>query len=107
MWGMCIQIYWTNEASLSTRLKEHYRDTLPKNIFEIPENAGLTEHAAQSGHGFGWVCAHVLHHVNSYHTRSFLESNCVQGCNANKKGGGTHPKNSHIETASNSFQSKT
>jgi len=30
-----------------------------------------------------------------------------QGSNANKKGVGTHSKNSHFKTVSNSFQSKT
>jgi len=34
----------------------------------------LTKHAAQSGHAFNWDCAHVLHHVNSFHKSIFLES---------------------------------
>jgi len=34
----------------------------------------LRKHAAQSSHSFNWDYAHVLHHVNSYHKRIFLES---------------------------------
>jgi len=54
---------------LSTRLKEHHRDTLKKQ-----EKTALTKHATQSGHTFNWDYAHVLHHVKSYHERIFLES---------------------------------
>jgi len=31
----------------------------------------------------------------------------AQGCSANKKGVGMHPKNGHFETASNTLQNKT
>jgi len=62
------------KRSLSTRLKEHHRDTLPRNIPKIPDKTELTKHPAQSGHAFNWDYAHVLHHVNSYHKRIFLES---------------------------------
>jgi len=62
------------KRSLSTRLKEHHRDTLPRNILKNPEKTALIKHAAQSGHAFNWDYAHVLHHVNSYHKRTFLES---------------------------------
>jgi len=34
----------------------------------------VLKHADQSVHCFNWGYAHVLHHVNSYHTRFFLES---------------------------------
>jgi len=55
------------KRSLSTRLKEHHRDTLPRNILKNSEKTALTKHAAQSGHAFNWDYARVLHHVNSYH----------------------------------------
>jgi len=42
------------KRSLSTRLKEHHRDTLPRNILKNPEKTALTKHAAQSGHAFNW-----------------------------------------------------
>ena len=32
------------------------------------------QHAAQRGHAFNWDYAHVLHRVNNYHKRIFLES---------------------------------
>jgi len=38
------------------------------------KKTALTKHAAQSGHAFNWDYAHVLHHVNSYHKCTFLES---------------------------------
>jgi len=59
---------------LSTRLKEHHRDALPRNILKNPEKTALTKRAAQSCHAFNWDYAHVLHHVNNYHKRIFLES---------------------------------
>ena len=59
---------------LSTRLKEHHRDTLPRNILKNPEKTALTKHATQSGHAFNWDYPQVLHHVNNYHKRIFLES---------------------------------
>jgi len=59
---------------LSTRLKEHNRDTLSRNILKNLEKTALTKHAAQSGLAFNWDYAHVLHHVNSYHKRIFSES---------------------------------
>jgi len=73
--GNCEHRY-TGETkrSLSTRLKEHHRDTLPRNILKNPEKTALTKHAAQSGHAFNWDYGHVLHYVNSYHKRIFLES---------------------------------
>ena len=60
--------------SLSTRLKEHHRDALPRNILKNLEKTALTKHAAQSGHAFNWDYAHVLHRVNNYHKRIFFES---------------------------------
>ena len=36
--------------------------------------SALTKHAAQSGHVFNWDYAYVLHRVNNYHKRIFLES---------------------------------
>jgi len=62
------------KRSLSTRLKDHHRDTLPRNILKIPEKTALTKHAVQSGHAFNWDYAHVLHCLNNYHNRIFLES---------------------------------
>jgi len=59
------------KRSLNTRLKEHHRVTLPRNILKNPEKSTLAKHAAQSGRAFNWGCAHVLHHVNSYHKRIF------------------------------------
>jgi len=49
-------------------------DTLPQNILKNTEKPALTKHPAQSCHGFDWDCSHVLHHINSYHKRIFLES---------------------------------
>ena len=73
--GSCEHRYiGETKRSLSTRLKEHNRDTLPRNILKNPEKTALTKHAAQSRHAFNWDYAHVLHHVNSYHERIFLES---------------------------------
>jgi len=73
--GSCEHRYiGETKRSLSTRLKEHHRDTLTRNILKNPEKTALTKHAAQSGHAFNWDYAHVLHHVNSYHKRIFLES---------------------------------
>jgi len=48
-------------------------------------------------------------HSTTLHVRLCGESvrYYYQGCSANKKGVGTHPKNSHFKTASNSFWSKT
>jgi len=43
-------------------------------ILKNPEKTALTKHAAQSGHAFSWDYAHVLHRVNNYHKRIFLES---------------------------------
>jgi len=37
------------------------------------QKTALTKHAAQCGHAFNWDYAHVIHHVNSYHKRIFLE----------------------------------
>ena len=62
------------KRSLSTRLKEHHRDALPRHILKNPEKTALTKHAAQSGHAFKWDYAHVLHRVNNYHKRILLES---------------------------------
>jgi len=63
------------KRSLSTRLKEHHRDTLPRNILKNPaKKTVLTKHAAESGHAFNWDYSYVLHHVNCYHKRIFLES---------------------------------
>jgi len=73
--GNCEHMYiGETKRSLSTRLKEHHRDTFPRNILENPEKTALTKPAAQSGHAFNWDYAHVLHHVNSYHKRIVLES---------------------------------
>ena len=52
------------KRSLSTRLKEHHRDALPRNVLKNPEKTALTKHPAQSGHAFNWDYAHVLHRVN-------------------------------------------
>jgi len=51
-----------------------YLDALPRNTLKNPEKTALTKHAAQSGHAFNWNYAHVLHRVNNYHKRIFLES---------------------------------
>jgi len=59
---------------LSARLKEHHRDASPRNILKNPEKTALTKHAVQIGHAFNWDYVHVLHHVNNYHKRIFLES---------------------------------
>jgi len=59
---------------LSAQLKEHNRDTLPKNILKIPEKVALTKHAPKVAMDFDWDCAHILHHVNSNHKRIFIES---------------------------------
>ena len=65
--GNCEQKYWgETKRSLSTPLKEHHRDTLPRNILKNPYKTALTKDAAQSSHGFNWDCAHVLHHENSF-----------------------------------------
>jgi len=73
--GSCEHRYiGETKRSLSTRLKEHHRDALPRNILKNREKTALTKHAAQSGHAFNWVHAHVLHRVNNYHKRIFLES---------------------------------
>jgi len=70
--GNCEHRY-TGETkqSLSTRLKEHHRDTLLGNILKTPQKSALTKHAAQSVYAFNWDHAHVLHHVDSYHKRIF------------------------------------
>ena len=47
------------KRSLSNRLKEHHRDTLPGNIFKKTEKTALTKHATQSGHAFNWDYAHT------------------------------------------------
>jgi len=60
------------KRSLSTRLKVYNKDTLRKNILKNPDKTALIKHAAQSGHGFDWDYAHVLHHVNSYHKHILL-----------------------------------
>ena len=120
--GNCEHSYiGETKRSLSTRLKEHHKDTLPgntlkstsvsvcfrgisrfpiknllidslltpimestylpRNILKNPEKTALTKHAAQNGHTFSWEYAHVLHHVNSYHTRIFLESLYIESLN--------------------------
>ena len=43
------------KRSLSTRLKEHHRDTLPRNILKNLEKTALTKHAVRSGHAFNWA----------------------------------------------------
>jgi len=55
------------KLSLSTRLNEHQRDTLPRNIFKNQERTALTKHAIQCVHGFNWDYFHVLQHENSCH----------------------------------------
>ena len=73
--GSCEHRYiGETKRSLSTRLKEHHRDTLPRNILKNPEKTALRKHAAQSGHAFNWDYARVLHNINSYHKHIFLES---------------------------------
>ena len=73
--GSCEHRYiGETKRSLSTRLKEHHGDALPWNILKNLEKAALKKHAAQSGHAFNWDNAHVLHRVNNYHERIFLES---------------------------------
>jgi len=63
--GSCEHRYiGETKRSLSTRLKEHHRDALPRNVLKNPEKTALTKHAAQSGHAFHWDYAHVLHRVN-------------------------------------------
>jgi len=58
--GNCVHKYIGEmKRSLSTRLKEHNRDALPRNILKKQKKTALTEHAAQSGYGFNWDCAHV------------------------------------------------
>jgi len=39
--------------------------------------------------------------LDGWKSLSYLHN--MQGCNANKKGVGKHPKNFHFKTASNSF----
>jgi len=71
--GSCEHRYiGETKRSLSTRLKEHHRDTLLRNILKNPEKTALTKHETQSGHAFNWDYAHALHHVNSYNKRIFL-----------------------------------
>jgi len=76
--GNCERRYiGETKRSLSTRLNEHHRDTLPRNSLKNPEKTALTTRAAQSGHAFNWDYACVLHHVNSYHKRIFFQNLCI------------------------------
>jgi len=89
--GCCEHRYiGERKRSLSTRLKEHHRDALPRNILKKPEKTAPAKHAAQSGHAFNWDYAHVLHRVNNYHKRIFskslyinLKTNTVNNTSAN------------------------
>jgi len=43
-------------------------------FLKTQKKTALTKHATQSGHAFNWDYPQVLHHVNNYHKRIFLES---------------------------------